>query len=120
MEVYIPDFKAGPDIDALIREFVGEEQELWWYYRIGCSTYLDTYCSHLDTYDEHTWDNVCKEALNKEMLDGWISENAPAFVRELFFSIEDMDFPTYFIGNMDDFPELLEDFYEEQRSVYFS
>ena len=110
MEVYIPDFGAGPDIEELIREFVGEEQELWFYYRIGCSTYVEAYSSH-------TWEDACEGMLKREMLDAWIGENAPDFVRELFFSIEDMDFPTHFPGHMADFPELLEDFYKEQKTI---
>ena len=109
MEVYIPDFNAGPDIEALIREFVGEEQELWFYYRKGCETWTDVW------NEPEPWEDVETNTLKREMLDAWIAdaEKTPAFVRQLYFSIEDSYLRTDYPGNMEDFPELLEDFYKE-------
>ena len=106
MEVYIPDFGAGPDILTLIRDFVGEEQELWFYYRCGCENILDIY--------EYPWEDADEDLIRREMLDAWIVENAPVFVRELFFSIEDTNLSRVLPGNMADFPELLEEFYREK------
>ena len=107
MIVYIPNFGAGEDIEDLIREFVGREQEKWFYYRSACIQYISL-------WGVIEWEDSDYGEIRKYMFDEWIGENAPEFVRDIYYSVDEEIMVT---DAPYDESELEEEFYNEILAV---
>ena len=108
MIVYIPNFGAGEDIEDLIREFVGRKQEKWFYYRQGCIQYISL-------WGVIEWEDADYCEIRTYMLDDWIGENAPEFVKDLYFNL--VDDAMVADGPYEDSNSFEEEFYNEILAV---
>ena len=92
MEIYIPNFEAGPDIKQLILEFVKDdtvEQEKWYFYRKGCENYVDYHTeSMLENEDwDYSFDYDDCFLLMRDVVDSYILEKCPPWIRNIHFNL---------------------------------
>ena len=121
MEIYIPNFGAGPDIKQLILEFVKDdtvEQEKWYFYRKACENYVDQNSENIleDEDCEYSFD-YDNSVLMRDVYDNYILEKSPPWIRQIHFNA-DIDLSglnktwLQIYGFAEDC-ELYEDFYNE-------